>query len=452
MPSRSGWKKLESGKFPGRNWDHASPTDSEGERVRTTVAPDTESLTCDLLGWTAFVGCRQSTRHSEGLTMRQFRRIALIWLLMVGLCVPTINSQIQKCVVFIGTYTGGGSEGIYSFRFDPASGEMSPLTLAAATVNPSFLAPDPDGRFLYAVNELDSFQGAPTGAVSAFYINRESGGLKLLQQVSSVGQGPAHLSLDRSGRNLLVANYGGGNVSVLPIGDDGRLGAHSAFVQNVGSSVNAKRQSGPHAHFIQTTIDNRFALIADLGLDKVLVYRFDPGAGTLTAANPGFVRVDPGSGPRHIAFAPSGKFAYLVNEMTSTITVFAYDSVSGALNARQTVSTLPLDFTGSNSAAEILVDAGGMFVYVSNRGDNSIGQYSINPDSGTLTAVEWVPSGGNSPRNFAIDPTGRWLFVANQRSDELRLFRIDPVSGRISPTPRSLKVISPVCVSFVVVK
>lgn len=379
-------------------------------------------------------------------------RIFFPFTVLVFLCFSVAGAQGQPCIVYVGTYTGGGSEGIYSFRFDPASGETSPLTLAAATVNPSFLAPDPDGRFLYAVNELDSFQGAATGAVSAFAIHRESGGLKLLQQVSSVGQGPAHLSLDRSGRNLLVANYGGGNVSVLPIGDDGRLGAHSAFVQNVGSSVNAKRQSGPHAHFIQTTIDNRFALIADLGLDKVLVYLFDPGAGTLTAANPVFYTVDPGSGPRHIAFAPSGKFVYLVNEMTSTITVFAYDSVSGALNARQTVSTLPLDFTGSNSAAEILVDAGGRFVYVSNRGDNSIGQYSINPDSGTLTAVEWVPSGGNSPRNFAIDPSGRWLFIANQRSNELRLFQIDPVSGRISPASRSLTVTSPVCVSFVVVK
>jgi 6-phosphogluconolactonase len=374
-----------------------------------------------------------------------FRSICVLAVLLAA----AAEAPAAEYLVYVGTYTGAGSEGIYAFRFDPATGESSAVSLAAASDNPSFLAVDPGGRFLYAVNELDAFGDEPTGAVSAFAIDRSSGQLRLLQQVSSLGAGPAHLSLDRTARHLLVANYNGGNVAVFPIGTEGRLGPHSAFVQDVGSSVNPERQAGPHAHFIQVTNDNRFAIVADLGLDKLLVHRFDAATGSLTPGSPPFVRVDPGAGPRHAAFAPSGHLVYVVNELSSTVTVFAYDPGPGVLRSMQTISTLPGDFAGTNTAAEIEVDAKGRFLYVSNRGDDSIAVFGIDPDDGSLASLEWVPSGGRTPRYFAIDPTGRWLFAANQGSNTINLFGIDPTSGRLTPTDRSLTVVSPVCVRFV---
>jgi 6-phosphogluconolactonase len=369
--------------------------------------------------------------------------------LLTVLLVMAVGSSASEYLAYVGTYTGKGSEGIYAYRFDPATGAIQSIGLAAATDNPSFLAVDPKGRFLYAVNELEAFRDEPTGAVSVFAIERASGKLTLLQQVPSLGGSPAHLSLDATGRYLMVANYGGGNVAVFPIGSDGRLGRHSAFVQNAGSSVNLERQAGPHAHFIQITNDNRFAVVADLGLDKLLMHRFDAATGSLTTASSESVAVDPGAGPRHAAFAPSGKFVYVVNELASTVTVFAYEPGSGALQRLQTVPTLPAGFSGNNTGAEIAVDAKGSYLYVSNRGDDSIAVFSIHPDDGSLTLLEWVPSGGKAPRHFVIDPTGDWLFAANQGSDSISLFRVDQKSGRLTPTGRSLDVISPVCVQIV---
>jgi 6-phosphogluconolactonase len=380
--------------------------------------------------------------------MRWLRTFKLICLLAV-LLAAAARAHADEYLVYVGTYTGKGSEGIYAYRFDPATGETRSVGLAAATDNPSFLAVDPNGRFLYAVNELDTFRNEPTGAVSVFAIDRESGALKLLQQVSSLGGGPAHLSLDKSARYLMVANYNGGNVAVFPIENDGRLGRRTAFVQHVGSSVNPKRQAGPHAHSIQAANDNRFVIAADLGLDKLLVYRFDAGTGSLTPDSPGFIEADPGAGPRHVAFAPSGKFVYAVNELASTVTVFAYEPGPGTLNRIQTITTLPKDFAGTNTTAEIAVDAKGQYLYVSNRGNDCIAVFGIDPDNGKLEPLEWVPSGGKTPRNFAIDPTGGWLFAANQDSNNIRLLRIDQGSGRLIPTSRSLTVVSPVCVCIV---
>ena len=353
-------------------------------------------------------------------------------------------------LVYVGTYTGSGSEGIYAYRFDPADGVATSIGLVAATENPSFITADPSGRFVYAVNELDTFDNEPTGAVSVFAIDhRASGRLKLLQQVSSLGGAPAHVSLDKSAHYLMVANYNGGNWAVFPIAHDGRLARHSAFVQDVGSSVDPERQAGPHAHSIQVTNDNRFVVTADLGLDKLLVYRFDANTGSLTPASPGYVAVEPGAGPRHVAFAPSGTFAYVVNEMASSVTVFAYKQRSGTLHGIQTVSALPMKFSGKNKAAELAVDARGRFLYVSNRGHDSIAVFSIDPDNGKLTPLEWVASGGRTPRAFVIDPTGNWLFAANQDSNNIELFRIDRSSGRLSPASRSLEVVSPVCVHII---
>jgi 6-phosphogluconolactonase len=387
------------------------------------------------------------TRHFPG-SMRWLRIIKQICLLTV-LLVTAAPALADEYLVYVGTYTGKGSEGIYAYRFDPASGETSAVGLVAATDNPSFLAVDPNTRFLYAVNELDTFRNEPKGAISVFAIDRTSSKLNRMQQISSLGAGPAHLSLDKTARYLMVANYKGGNVAVFPVGKDGRLGRYSAFMQHVGSSVNPERQAGPHAHFIQVTNDNRFAIVADLGLDKLFVYRFDADTGSLTPVSPAFVEVDPGAGPRHVAFAPSGRFVYVVNELASTVTVFAYTPGPVTLYRIQTIRTLPKKFTGKNTAAEIAADAKGRFLYVSNRGNDSIAVFSIDPDNGNLKSLQWVPSGGTTPRHFVIDPTGKWLFAANQDSNNIALFQINQQSGRLIPTSRSLKVISPVCVSIV---
>lgn len=379
--------------------------------------------------------------------MERNRILKLIGLGIVVLASATAAPAAEH-LMYVGTYTGSGSEGIYAFRFDPATGKASPVGLVAATENPSFLALDPNGRFLYAVNELETFGDVATGAISVFAIDQESGRLELLQQVSSLGGSPAHLSLDTSARNLLVANYSGGNVAVFPIGTDGQLGDHSAFVQNSGSSVNPERQEGPHAHFIQTTLDNQFAIVADLGLDKLFMHRFDAGTGSLVPGNPAFASSEPGSGPRHVAFSPSGKFVYAVNELTSTATLFAYQSDAGALQSLQTISTLPEDFTGANSTAEIEVDGKGRTLYVSNRGHDSIAVFRIDPGDGSLKPLEWVPTGGKMPRHFVIDPTGQWLIAANQASNTINLLRIDSGNGRLTPTEISLEVAAPVCLRF----
>jgi 6-phosphogluconolactonase len=380
--------------------------------------------------------------------MKQLHTLKLILMQLPFLLIHACSSPYYKYLVYVGTYTGNGSDGIYAYRFNPARGDLNPIGLIAKTDNPSFITIDSAGRFLYAVNELDSFQNQPTGAVSVFEIDKESAGLTLLQQVSSLGAAPAHLSLDKSARYLMVANYNGGNSAVFPIGSDGRLGSHSAFLQDVGSSVNPDRQEAPHAHFIQTTIDNKFVMIADLGIDKVLVNRFDANTGSLTTADSGFAGLNPGSGPRHIAFTPSGRFVYVLNELSSTVTAFSYDSETGSLQPKQTLSTLPKDFTGKNTAAEIAVDAKGQFLYVSNRGDNSIGLFGINSNDGSLLPIQWISSGGTTPRNFEIDPSGQWLFAANQDSNNIVLFRIDQTSGRLTQTSRSVNLITPVCIRF----
>lgn len=368
------------------------------------------------------------------------------------LAVTLSSAMDDKYLVYIGTYTSQGSEGIYAFHFDAKSGESTSLNLAAPTKNPSFLAVDSRGSFLYAVNELETFHEKPTGAVSTFAIDRVSGKLRLLQQVASLGSGPAHLSLDRSGRYLLVANYGSGSVAVFPISSNGTLLPATSLQQHTGSSVNKERQEGPHAHFIEATADDRFVMSADLGTDQLLVYRFDAAKGTLTPNKLAFAKVTPGSGPRHFAIAPSGLFVYLANEMAATVTVFGFDQGSGKLREAQTVSTLPTDFSGKNKEAEIALDPKGRFLYVSNRGDDSIVVFAVSTADGKLSFVERVPSGGRTPRNFAIDPTGRWLLAANQDSNNLQLFGIDPESGRLKAVSRITNIVSPVCVVFIPVK
>ena len=377
------------------------------------------------------------------------RRLSKFVLLLVLLASAVAQAASNRCLVYVGTYTGQGSKGIYAYRFDPVSGGTDMIGLVAETANPSFLGVDPNYTYLYAVNEIDNYQGGHMGAVTAFAINRGTGKLTSLQQVSSLGAGPAHLSLDRTGRFLFVANYDSGNIAAFPIEKDGRLGSRSAFIQHAGASVNKERQAGPHAHQIQASNDNQFVLTADLGLDELLVYRFDAKNGSLMPGTPPFAKLNPGSGPRHFAFAPSGELVYLVNEMASTVTVFSYKGDSGTLLEQQTISTLPAGFQGENTTAEIEVDAKGKYLYVSNRGDDSIAVFAINPGDGKLSFVERVPTGGKTPRHFALDPTGRWLFAANQDSDDIRIFGVDPNTGRLTPTSHVLQVATPVCVIFV---
>jgi 6-phosphogluconolactonase len=354
----------------------------------------------------------------------------------------------QKYLVYVGTYTDHGSKGIYAYRFDSSTGKMTSLGLAAETTEPSFLAVDSSGRFLYAVNETETYNGQPTGAVSAFAIQPDTGKLSLLNQVSSRGTDPAHITLDRTGKYALVANYTSGSVAVFALLKDGRLGEVTSFVQHKGSSINPERQKGPHAHAIALAPDNRFAVVADLGLDQLLVYSFDAVKGTL-GTQLQVVKASPGAGPRHLVFSTDGRFLYMLNEMQSSVAAYSYDAASGALHELQTISSLPKGFSSENTAAEIEIDPSGKFVFASNRGDDSIAVFAIDSYTGMLTHVETDSSGGKTPRNFAIDPTGSWLLAANQDSDNIVVFGIDQKTGRLRPRGDVLQVPSPVCLKFV---
>jgi 6-phosphogluconolactonase len=353
--------------------------------------------------------------------------------------------------VYFGTYSGAKSRGIYVSRLDVSSGALSGPELAAESANPSFLALHPTRAFLYAVNEVSDYGGNRSGSVTAFAIDRSSGKLTALNQQPSIGAGPAHLVVDHTGRNVLVANYGGGSVAVLPIDADGRLKPASAFIQHAGSSVNPERQKQPHAHSINLDRDDRFAYAADLGIDKILIYRFNTGDGSLVANEPPFAAVDAGAGPRHVALHPNGRFAYVINELHCTITAFSRDPTRGGLTALQTISTLPPGQSAlpDYSTAEVQVHPSGRFVYGSNRGHDSIAVFAVDQRSGRLTYVETEPTGGRTPRNFGIDPGGTYLLAANQRSDSVVVFRINPQTGHLSPTGKMIEVGAPVCVKFV---
>ena len=351
-------------------------------------------------------------------------------------------------LVYIGTNTAKNSQGIYAFRYSSASGRLSPLGLAAKSDNPGFLALHPNHRYLYAVNEIGEYQGQQAGSVSAFSIDRKTGKLTLLNIVPSGGSGPTHLSVDRTGRFVLVANYGAGSVSLLPILPDGRLGETKLVLPHSGHSVDTQRQHEPHAHSAYFSPDNRFALSADLGTDQIYVYRFSSTNGTLAPNQPPFVEVNPGSGPRHFAFAPNGKFGYVIQEMAATVTAFSYGAARGVLHPLQTLSTLPAGYSGPKSGAEIAMHPSGRFLYASNRGHDSIVIFALDPIKGTLTPVDYVPTGGKIPRSFGIDPAGNYLIAANQDSDSLVVFRIDPKTGRLTPTGQKEEVLTPICVVF----
>lgn len=370
-------------------------------------------------------------------------------------CLATASPAAhKKYFVFVGTYTQEGSEskGIYAYRFDSATAQLTPIGLAAETVNPSFLAVHPNHRFVYAVNEVSNYQGQKSGAVSAFAIDRATGKLTLLNQVASRGGDPCYITVDKSGKHVLVANYGGGSVAVFPVLEDGRLGEASEFVRHTGHGTNPERQEGPHAHSIDLSPDNHYAIVDDLGLDETLVYPFDSAKGSLAADNPKIAKAAAGAGPRHFALHPDGKFGYVINEMQSTVSAFRFDAASGELQPLQTISSLPKNFSGHDESAEIQVHPSGKFLYASNRGHDSIAVFAIDPTKGTLTPIEYVSTKGASPRNFEIAPGGSLLFAANEKSDNMLVFRINQQTGKLTPTGKVLEISQPVCVKFVAIE
>lgn len=353
-------------------------------------------------------------------------------------------------LAYVGTYTAKTqSKGIYVYRFDPETGDVADKGIAAETPDPSFLAVHPNGKYLYAVNEGPITDGGKHGGVTAFALDAQSGKLTQLNQVSSLGTDPCFLSIDRSGKYLLAANYTSGSVAVFPIESDGSIGKSTAFVQDSGKTgPNKQRQEGPHAHFIETTKDNRYAIVVDLGLDEVLVYKFDASDGTLSPNDPPHVKIKAGSGPRHLVFSKDDKFAYVVSELASTVTVLKFDAKKGTFRHEQTLSTLPPGFSGRNDAAEIAIHPNGKFLYASNRGNDSIAVFSIDAAKGTLTPVGGMPTGGKEPRHFTFDPSGRFLFAEDQLSDVIDVFRVDPGTGALSANAETIKAPSPVCVVF----
>ncbi len=353
---------------------------------------------------------------------------------------------------FVGTYTQtrgrSRAEGIYVFRIDPTSGALALAHTTTGIVNPSFLALDPQQRYLYAVNELSEVDGPNGGAVNAYAIDRATGALTFLNRQPAHGSLTCHLEVDHTGKYLLVANYGSGSVVAFPILDDGRLAPASDFVQHVGSSVNPERQEGPHAHSINIDAGNRFALTPDLGMDKVMIYRIDLAAGKLIPNDPPFAAVAPGSGPRHLAYHPNRRLVFVINEIGSTMTSFHWDENRGALEEIQTISTLPAGFTGRSSCADCHVSPSGKFLYGSNRGHDSIVIYAIDEATGRLALVGNESTRGRIPRNFGIDPTGTYLYAENQESDTIVTFRIDQQSGKLTATGQVTEVPAPVCMKF----
>jgi 6-phosphogluconolactonase len=380
-----------------------------------------------------------------------WRVVSAMVLACCGAVCPTVATAEEPAAwaVYIGT-RGDEDRGIYRSVLNAAEGTLSKPELAAATVaSPAFIAIHPNRRFLYAVGQAGEVDGNPIGAVIAFAIDPGTGMLTELNKQLSGGRGPCHLVVDSAGRNVLVANYWTGTAAVLPIEPDGRLRPVSSLVQHEGSSVHPKRQTAPHAHSINLDPANRFAVVADLGIDQVVVYRFSSEAGTLTPNTPPAVKMAPGAGPRHFAFHPTGRFAYVINELDSTITAFAYDAEVSRLRTLHSVSTLPAGFDGTSATAEIVVHPSGKFVYGSNRGHDSLAGFRVDPETGRLSPIGHTPSGGETPRNFAIDPQGRIVLSQNLDSNSVVVFRIDPETGALEPTGSRISVPSPSCIRMI---
>lgn len=366
----------------------------------------------------------------------------------LALSIPTA-AKSNELLVYVGTYTNKGtSDGIYICKLNLATGELTKFS-STKSQDPAFLAIDRKRKFLYAANEIGEFNGKSSGAVSAFAIHQKTGELTLLNQQATNSPGPCSVIVDKTGKCVLAANYSGGSVSAFPVKADGSLGELSDLAQHQGSSINPNRQKEPHAHTIIIDDSNRFAFCADLGIDKVMIYKLDAKRGKLTANTPAFAAVKPGAGPRHFKIHPNNKFAYVINELDGTITAFAFDKANGSLKEIQTVPTLPADFTGTSYCADIHVHPSGKFLYGSNRGHDSIVVYRIDASTGKLTFAQHQSTLGKWPRNFAVDPTGQFLLVANQNTNNVVIFRLDAQTGQLSPTNHTLELPLPVCLKII---
>lgn len=362
----------------------------------------------------------------------------------------------KSYVMYVGTYTNNGSKGIYAYRYDSETRKLAPIGLAAETENPSFLVADASSSHLYAVNETENYHGASSGGVTAFAVDRATGKLRKLDEVASHGADPCFISLNRSGKYVLVANYTGGDVAVFPVLAGGGVGEATSVMQDEGTlGPNKERQEKPHAHWIEASARNRFVYVSDLGLDRVLIYKFDANKGELGRGDSAGSSKDffsatlaPGTGPRHVAFSADGNFMYVIGELDSIVTVFANDAKE-TYQPIQKISALPEGFAGKNTAAELAIHSNGKFLYASNRGNDSIAVFAIDGASGKLTFVQRVPSGGKTPRQFAIDPSGTHLLVANQDTGNIVEFAIDPATGKLTSKGEVAKVPSAVCVVFV---
>ncbi len=348
-------------------------------------------------------------------------------------------------MIYVGTY----GKGIYGFHYDSENGKMDPIGLLGEIKNPSFLILHPDRQFLYAVSELTGDDN-PIGGVASFSIHPENGSLTLINQRSSEGSAPCHLALDKTSKMLMVANYMTGTVSSYPVLEDGSLGELASLMKASGSSVNKKRQDGPHAHEVVVSADNRFAFVPDLGLDEIRIYKIDPSTAKLTPNEPASVKIKPGSGPRHLVFSGTEKFAYLISELESTVTVLSYQPEDGSMHELQTVSTLPPDIKDRDGAAEIKLDHPGRFLYASNRGSyDSVAVFAVNKENGMLTEVQIEKIEGKMPRYITLDAEGDHLLVTNQKSDTISIFHVDQTTGKIAPTDHKVaESYSPVCIAF----
>ena len=364
--------------------------------------------------------------------------------------IPTSREDVQWDgeLLYVGTYTDDGrSKGVYVVRMDRQSGQLRLVDTVGAGANPSFLATHPNGRFLYVVNEVGNYNGKASGGLAAFAIARDTGALTRLNEQPSGGAGPCYVSVDRSGRVALVANYDGGSVALLPIQSDGTLTAATSVVKHTGSGPVADRQAEPHAHCILADPSNRFALAADLGADRVFVYELDLGGKALRHVDGGDAVMRAGAGPRHITFHPTLPVVFVSNELDSTVATLRFDNTRGALSVTDTQSTLPAGWSGANYPADIHIAPSGRTLYASNRGHNSIAVFSV-ARTGALALQQTVSTEGDWPRNFSLDPSGRWLLVANQKSNSIVVFSRDEKNGKLTPTRQQLEIPSPVCLRF----
>jgi 6-phosphogluconolactonase len=358
----------------------------------------------------------------------------------------------QDNLVFFGTHSVGPQKGISVAHFNSETGILTKPELIVEAPAPAYFIIHPNGKYLYACNSNDFAKGYTGQTISAYSIDSKNGKLTFLNQQQSGGADPSYICMDASQRFVLVANYKGSSVTVIAIKRDGRLGKITANIIHTGRSVDSLRQTQPYAHSIRPDPTNRFALVADLGLDKLFIYRFNSKTGSLTPHNPPFVSVSPGSGPRHTAFHPNGKFVYLINEMASTIVTYSWDSASGKLTELQTTSTLPSGYMGKNACAEIEVHPNGRFLYASNRGHESLAVFEIDQSTGKISFLEFIPTQGKSPRNFEFDPTHKWLIVTNHGSDNAMVFKVDEKTGHLTPSGHPVPITYPFSVRFLPVR